>query len=177
MKILDVTMGHRSMQKEVKERFGVEGEILSVDVRPQMSNGMVPDLVTDSRKLPLSSDTFDVVLFDPPYSFHNSKSCGNKEYSRFYITYGLNLYTSRQELGDYLQQTFSEIFRVMKPDGVCILKWSESRIKLTFALALMGELWEEKRWRRPSKHWGTKTGTDTWYVWLRKQITMNHPMF
>ena len=42
--ILDVTMGHRGMQREVRERFGIEGELLSVDIRPRMTNGMTPDM-------------------------------------------------------------------------------------------------------------------------------------
>jgi len=166
--ILDVTMGHRGMQREVRERFGIEGELLSVDIRPRMTNGMTPDMVADSRNLPLPDDSYDVVLFDPPFSFHGAKSCGNTEYNSFYVTYGLNLYTSRKELGDYLEQTFREIRRVLKPGGECLLKWSESRIKLDFPLAVAGDLDEARRWQRPSKHWGTKTGTATWYVWLRK---------
>ena len=166
--VLDVTMGHRGMQKEVRERFGIEGPILSVDVRPKMGNGMEPDMVMDSRALTFPNNTFDMVLFDPPFSFHGAKSCGNAEYNRFYVTYGLNLYASRAELGDYIGKTFAEIARVLKSGGTCLMKWSESRIKLDFPLALVGSLAEMKRWQRPSKHWGTKTGTATWYVWLKK---------
>lgn len=166
--ILDVTMGHRGMQKEVRERFGIKEQILSVDVRPLMGNGMEPDMVMDSRAMIFPDDSFDMVLFDPPFSFHGAKSCGNADYNRFYVTYGLNLYTSRTELGDYIGKTFSEITRVLRPCGTCLMKWSESRIRLDFPLALAGMLVETKRWKRPSKHCGTKTGTATWYVWLNK---------
>ena len=31
LSVLDVTMGHRGMQKEIK-RFGIEGNIVSVDI-------------------------------------------------------------------------------------------------------------------------------------------------
>lgn len=169
--LLDVTMGHRGMQREVRSQFGIESSnLLSVDIRPKMTNGMTPDIVADSRCLPLASGSFDTVLFDPPFSFHNSKSCGNAEYNRFYVTYGLNLYTSRAALGDYVIRTFKEIWRVLKPGGICLLKWSESRIRLDFPMALIGELEEERRWQRPSKHWGTKTGTATWYIWLRRRV-------
>lgn len=166
--ILDVTSGHKGMQKEIRDRFGISGAIISVDIRPKMSNGMVPDVVADSRSLPFANESCDIVLFDPPFSFHGGKSCGSGDYSRFYITYGLNLYTSRAELGEYIRKSFSEIARVLKQDGFCLFKWSESRIKLDFPLALNERLHVSKKYQRPSKHWGTKTGTATWYVWLTK---------
>lgn len=164
--ILDVTMGHRGMQKEMRERFGIDGPITSMDIREVMGNGMRPDVVADSRDMPFPDASFDLVMFDPPFSFHNSKSCGNGQYNRFYVTYGLNLYTSRAELGEYIRGTFKEIARVLTPDGQCVMKWSEGRIKLDFPLSLAGHLVEVKRWQRPSKHWGTKAGTATWYVWF-----------
>lgn len=155
------------MQKEVAERFGVSGEIISLDVRPQMTNGMVPDIVADSRKLPFPNGTFETVLFDPPFSFRGGKigTCG---YPRFYITYGINLYKSRAELGAYIEQTFIEISRVLRTGGLCLFKWNESRIKLDYPMARKGEFDVERRWERSSKHWGTKTGTPTIYLWLRK---------
>lgn len=167
-KVLDITMGHRGMQKEVKKQFGIDYDLLSLDIRGKMGNGMKPDIVADSRALPFAPDTFDIILFDPPFSFHKPTSLGNQEYRRFYVTYGLDLYTSRIELGNYIQETFREVARVMRQDGFCLLKWSESRIKLDFPLSLLGELYEYKRWQRPSKHWGTKTGTSTWYIWIKK---------
>jgi len=173
--ILDVTMGHRGMQKEMRERFGVDGPITSMDIREVMGNGMRPDVVADSRDMPFPDASFDLVMFDPPFSFHNSKSCGNAQYNRFYVTYGLNLYTSRAELGEYIRGTFKEISRVLTPEGQCVMKWSESRIKLDFPLSLAGDLVEVKRWQRPSKHWGTKTGTATWYVWFSLPNTQGQP--
>lgn len=164
--ILDVTMGHRGMQKEANERFGIHGPLTSIDIREEMGNGMRPDFVMDSRKMTFPDSSFDMVLFDPPFSFHGPKSCGGAEYNRFYVTYGLDIYHTRQELAEYLRDTFREIARVMTNNGQCLLKWSESRIPLTFPLSLRGKLRETQRWRRPSKHWGTKTGTDTWYTWL-----------
>ena len=170
-KVLDITMGHRGMQKEVKKQFGIDYDLLSLDIRGKMGNGMKPDIVADSRALPFAAESFDIILFDPPFSFHKSTSLGNQEYRRFYITYGLNLYESRAELGDYIQETFREVERVLRPDGYCLLKWSESRIKLDYPLSLKGGLNEHKRWQRPSKHWGTKTGTATWYIWLMKGVS------
>jgi len=84
--ILDVTMGHRGMQKEMRERFGIDGPIVSMDIREVMGNGMRPDVVADSRAMPFPDASFDLVMFDPPFSFHNSKSCGNAQYNRFYVT-------------------------------------------------------------------------------------------
>lgn len=166
--ILDVTMGHKGMQKEVESLFGVNGDIINLDIRERMGNGMVPDIVADSVKLPFKDGVADVILFDPPFSFHNSISLGSTEYRRFYITYGLDLYKTRNELGTYIEKTFNEIHRVLKDTGYCILKWSESRIRLSFPLELKGRLMIDRKIKRPSKHWGTKTGTSTWYVFLVK---------
>lgn len=157
------------MQKEARKTFGINEKILSADIREKMSNGMKPDVVVDSRRLPIKDGSVSVVFFDPPFSFHNSRSVGSDDYKRFYVTYGLNLYQSRLELGDYIEKTFQEIFRILIVGGICWLKWSESRIKLVFPLSFAPtKLQEEQRWQRPSKHFGTKTGTSTWYVWLRK---------
>jgi len=167
-KILDVSMGHRGMQKEIKKQFGIDGDILSIDIRAQMTNGMQPDIVADSRCLPFCSNRFDFILFDPPFSFHGSKSCGTGDYNRFYVTYGLNLYTSRLGLGNYINKTFCEIWRILKLGGTCLLKWSESRIKLDFPISLIGNFSIDDIWQRPSKYVGTKTKTATWYLWLKK---------
>jgi hypothetical protein len=166
--ILDVSMGHRGMQKEIRKVFGIDGNILSVDIRGEMTNGMKPDIVADSQCLPFCNDRFKFVLFDPPFSFHGGKSCGTGDYNRFYVTYGLNIYTSRLELGEYIDKTFREIWRVLSSTGTCIFKWSESRIKLDFPLSFSAGFYIDRKWKRPSKYKGTKTGTNTWYLWLKK---------
>lgn len=166
--ILDVTMGHRGSQEEIARLWGLRGPILNLDLRRKMGNGMVPHLQADSRKLPFRDGSWATVFFDPPFSFHGGKSVGGEDYRRFYTTYGLDLYTSRVELGEYIRRSFEEIHRVLVEGGLCLLKWSESRIALTFPLGLAGQFKEARRWERPSKHFGTKTGTHTWYVWLTK---------
>jgi SAM-dependent methyltransferase len=104
-----------------------------------------PDIVADFTRLPFPSDMFALVVFDPPH-IQREKALGN-------ITkrYGcLN--------GDWhemLRKGFSECFRVLRPEGVLVFKWSSVQfplqdiLKLTPAKPLFGH----QSGMRMQTHW------------------------
>ncbi|RHH55549.1 class I SAM-dependent methyltransferase [Enterococcus casseliflavus] len=101
-----------------------------------------PDIVGDFRDMPFESDTFDMVVFDPPHLIHaGENSWLAKKYGKL------------DELWpEDIRQGFAECIRVLKPNGSLIFKWNEDQISLQEVLAAIGEqpLFGNKR---SKTHW------------------------
>lgn len=79
-----------------------------------------PDEIVDFRALPYQSNSFNMVVFDPPHLTSGSmKSVINKKYGL------LNKQTWKQDVVD----GFRECWRVLAVNGVLIFKWNEANIK------------------------------------------------
>lgn len=84
-----------------------------------------PDVVGDFRKMPFESNTFSLVVFDPPHLIQAGDSSWLvKKYGKLGKNWKLDL-----------RYGFNECFRVLKPDGVLIFKWNEEQVKLKDVLA------------------------------------------
>jgi tRNA G10 N-methylase Trm11 len=80
-----------------------------------------PDTVADFRQIPFKSNTFRLVVFDPPHLIKaGDKSWLAKKYGKL----GTNW-------KDDLIKGFCECMRVLKNEGVLIFKWNEEQIKLS----------------------------------------------
>lgn len=102
-----------------------------------------PDIICDFRALPFAAESFYVVVFDPPHLIKaGAKSWLVQAYGKLSETWQ-----------DDLRQGFTECFRVLKPNGALIFKWSENDIPLSQVLALTPEkpLLAEKKGK--TKHW------------------------
>ena len=94
-----------------------------MDIRhenPQkLSNGAIfsvaPDIVGDFTKMPFANNTFYMVIFDPPHL-----RCGEKSF--MFKKYG----TLTGDWKNTIQRGFGECFRVLRPQGTLIFKWSDS---------------------------------------------------
>lgn len=108
-----------------------------------------PDLVCDFQQLPFDDETYAVVVFDPPHLKRNPK--GHSPTGWQHIKYG-ELHEDWQKM---LESGFKECFRVLKPNGVLIFKWSEIEIpvcdvlKCTNAKPVFGH----KSGKRNLTHW------------------------
>lgn len=126
--VLDVTCAGRMIWFNKHDQRAIyvdrrEGEFTLCDGRTYT---IAPDLTADFRQLPFPNNKFRLVVFDPP---HLAK-CGQnswlaKKYGR--------LAPSWQ---DDICAGFSEAFRVLKPGGVLVFKWSETEIPLKRILEL-----------------------------------------
>lgn len=77
-----------------------------------------PDVVGDFRNMPFESESFYLVLFDPPHLKNiGQTSWLAKKYGRLFPTWE-----------DDIKQGFAECMRVLKPNGVLIFKWNEQQI-------------------------------------------------
>jgi SAM-dependent methyltransferase len=104
-----------------------------------------PDMVADFTKLPFPSDTFALVVFDPPHLVRNGKN------SRMSAKYG----DLKGEWQDMLRKGFAECFRVLRPEGVLVFKWNELDVPVSRILALTPEqpLFGNRCGKRSLTHW------------------------
>ena len=107
-----------------------------------------PDLVADFRNLPYQDNTFSPVVFDPPHLKQNVDGIMTKIYGKL-----------NNDWKTDLSKGFKECYRVLKPQGVLIFKWSEHDIKLSTVL----DLFEQK----PLFGHRTKSGGTIWCCFMK----------
>ena len=88
-----------------------------------------PDIIGDFRNIPFESDTFDMVIFDPPHL----RKAGR--HSWLALKYGV----LGQDWKEDIKSGFIECFRVLKKNGTLIFKWNEDQISLAQILELTSE--------------------------------------
>lgn len=88
-----------------------------------------PDIIADFTSLPWPDNRFALVVFDPPHLVRNGNTGWQaKKYGKLE--------------GDWrgmLRQGFSECFRVLRPEGTLIFKWSEHEVPVSQILELTPE--------------------------------------
>ena len=129
--ILDVCCGSRMFWFDKKNPNALFLDNRTMSPKKQTNGAVVsvaPDMVMDFRKLDLPDNSFSLVVFDPP---HILKRGGKNSWMA--EKYGeLDHKTWKEDLA----AGFSECFRVLKPNGVLIFKWSEFDILLKDILVL-----------------------------------------
>ena len=130
-RILDVCCGSRMFWFDKKNK-----DVLFLDNRSEkhiLCDGrkleIKPDIKMDFRNLNLPDNYFKLVVFDPPHL----KTLGKNSWmSKKYGVLGKNW-------EEDLKKGFDECWRVLKPDGVLIFKWSENEIKIKEVLNLFNK--------------------------------------
>lgn len=104
-----------------------------------------PNILADFSFMPFSDNTFALVVFDPPHIIR-TEARGN-----FTKMYGI----LNNDWKDDIRRGFAECFRVLRPNGVLIFKWSESEIPLSNILALTLEqpLFGNRSGKIGKTHW------------------------
>jgi len=114
---------------------------------PKRTLVVKPDVVGDFTKMIFEDNTFQIVVFDPPFIKFGENSVMAK-------TYGSLKCIDWQEL---ISKGFSECFRVLKPNGTLIFKWDEYEIPIKEILKLTNEkpLFGHISGKRAQTHWVT----------------------
>ncbi|MCM1404722.1 MAG: class I SAM-dependent methyltransferase, partial [Prevotella sp.] len=125
---------------------------------------VAPDMVADFTQLPFKSNSFKVVVFDPPHLLRNT---GKSKFDTIYGSLNAKAYSNKVgwqhtkygELNagwqDMLRLGFAECFRVLEPNGTLIFKWNETDVKLSEILALTDAkpVLGHKSGKRSNTHW------------------------
>ncbi len=106
-----------------------------------------PDVVGDFRNMPYKSETFKLVVFDPPHLVKAGKD------SWLAKKYGLLPENWKEDI----RKGFKECFRVLKSNGILIFKWNEDQIKVKEILKLTETppLFGHTTGRHGKTHWIT----------------------
>lgn len=152
MKILDATCGFKGIwfQKNhpyvtfMDKRNGKQYYVTKSGKKKMTE--VNPDIVSEWKDAPFEDESFDMIVFDPPHIIQNVSS-------NMTVDYGcLNPKSWRNEL----QEGFEKLFRLLKPDGVFILKWDECNKPIDEILKLC-----------PYKPmFGTRTGLNNKNIWI-----------
>ena len=94
-----------------------------------LSNGatitVAPDILADVTALPIPDESFWHIVFDPP---HSTRAGANGWMSKKYGSLG-------RDWQLFIRQAFTQLWRVLKPNGTLIFKWNEMHIPLSEILA------------------------------------------
>ena len=151
--VLDVCCGPRMMWFDKRDK-----RALFVDKRKQTVKGawgpasagrkdvvIDPDIIADFTDMPFPSDSFNLVVFDPPH-IRRLEATGKVSQTFGVLVPGWEA---------MLQLGFAECFRVLKPGGTLIFKWCEVEIPLARVLALTPEkpLFGHRSGKKAQTHW------------------------
>jgi|SRR5271166_2940858 len=121
-KILDLTAGNRAIWFNKKHP-----DALYIDIRESVK----PDLIANSKKLPLEEAKYYLVVFDPPHM-----NCGpNSNMSKVYG------YHTTKEIYSLIEGAGKEAHRLTMPCAFMALKWNDHDIPLKKVFELMPD-WE-----------------------------------
>lgn len=145
--VLDPCCGARSFWFNQQDQRALFGDIRSEEhtLCDGRAFNITPDLNMDFRAMPFADDTFRLVVFDPPHLRRAGRGSWLK------AKYGLLSDDWRNDL----RCGFAECFRVLRPEGILIFKWSEVQVPVSQVLELTPQipLFGHKYGRRAGTHW------------------------
>jgi len=127
MKILDATCSIKSMWYQKSHPFVTfmdirNGKYIYQDKKKKHKPKVYtikPDVTSDFRDTPFDDNYFDMIVFDPPHIIQNANS------GDMIVRYGkFNIDDNWKQI---LSDGIMELFRVLKPNSVFILKWSKTK--------------------------------------------------
>lgn len=126
-----------------------------VDIRPEVE----PDLVADSRALPLSlAPGYDLIVFDPPHK-------NNGANGRMVKNYG---HHTASEIEDIVRGTAREVHRVARTEGLLAFKWNDHSRRLSVVLGWLSPYWRPLFGHGVSSQ--QRSSQTAWVMLLRSEV-------
>ena len=152
-KILDVTCANRSIWFNKHHPSAVYCDIRKEHYESDFGNtqrhrtiDVDPDVLCDFTNLPFADNTFALCVFDPPHI----KALNHD--SRFFKAYG----TLSDDWQEVIGNGFKECMRVLKPEGVLILKWADTSVSTPDLIKIIGQpLFGHRSGKKMGTHWLT----------------------
>jgi SAM-dependent methyltransferase len=152
-KILDACCGARMFWFDKNHPDALYVDARRVERQVIWSNGeesrefeVNPDVQMDFRALDLPDDHFHLVVFDPPHLHKRNGKTGwmHKKYGSLGPSWNADLSAG-----------FAECFRVLRPNGTLVFKWSSIEIPLREVLTCspVRPLFGHKTGRHGTTHW------------------------
>jgi SAM-dependent methyltransferase len=134
--VLDACCGPRMMWFDGKDRRALfidkRQETHAMNGSPRSAGRLpaviAPDIVANFTAMPFAAESFYMVVFDPPHI----KASRAGKLGRFRKIYGV----LPNDWHALLRDGFAECFRVLRPRGILVFKWSETCYPLRDVLAL-----------------------------------------
>ena len=148
-KVLDVACSVKGMwfdKEDDRALFMDKRREAHIDVYPcgTKTNIIDPDIIGNFTDIKFDDDSFWHIVFDPPHIESNSISQITKKYGSL-----------QGEWREMLRQGFKECFRVLKPNGTLIFKWSEIQFPVKEILKLTDQkpLYGHRSGKKMNTHW------------------------
>ena len=148
-KVLDVCCSVKGMwfnKQDQRALFMDKRKETHIDTYPcgTKTNIIDPDIVGDFTDMPFEDESFYHIVFDPPHIVSNSESQITKKYGKL-----------EGDWREMLRQGFKECFRVLKPNGTLIFKWSEVQFPVKEILELTEHkpLYGHRSGKKMNTHW------------------------
>ena len=148
-KVLDVACSVKGMwfdKEDDRALFMDKRREAHIDVYPcgTKTNIIDPDIIGNFTDIKFDDDSFWHIVFDPPHIESNSISQITKKYGSL-----------QGEWREMLRQGFKECFRVLKPNGTLIFKWSEVQFPVKEILKLTDQkpLYGHRSGKKMNTHW------------------------
>ena len=148
MRILDACCGSRMFWFDKNNKDTLYMDIREEELEVHGSKTSVkPDVVGDFTDMPFDSNSFYMVVFDPPHlRWAGVNSIMRAKYGQLEADWKTDI-----------EKGFAECFRVLKPNGTLIFKWSEAQIPIKEVLELAG--------KKPL--FGNQRGKTHWIVFMK----------
>lgn len=113
-----------------------------------------PDVIGDFRDMPFESNSFNLVVFDPPHlKYVGQNSIMKAQYGQL----------DKENWKEDISKGFEECMRVLKVGGTLVFKWSDCQVNVREVLSAI-----------PFKPlFGQQRGTTHWMTFVKFELTGN----
>ena len=148
-KVLDVCCGTKGMWFNKKDKRALYLDIREetyTDAKTRAYKKLIikPDIIADFTNLQFADNSFWHIVFDPPHIKRNKLGEITKRYGRL-----------QDGWQDMISKGFEECFRVLKPNGTLVFKWSSVQFPIKDILKLTKQkpLYGHKSGKKMNTHW------------------------
>jgi ubiquinone/menaquinone biosynthesis C-methylase UbiE len=147
--VLDACCGGRMFWFNRSDPRAVFVDIRQESFSVNRANGemfhVAPDVISSFSDLPFPDKWFSMVVFDPPH-IQRTKALG-------FLTRKYGFLSG--EWREMIHDGFIECFRVLRPNGTLVFKWSETEVAVSEVLELTDQkpLFGSRCGKRANTHW------------------------